>query len=50
MPELMPKYVSCPICGERVTNRGLLNHVRAIHPNEKEWIKRIRTMVAKWSK
>ena len=49
MPELMPKWVFCPVCGERVTNRGLLNHVRIKHPGEKEAIEKVRRMVAKLS-
>ena len=50
MPELMPKRVSCPVCGDWVTNRGLLNHVRIKHPREKEAIEKVRKTVAKWSK
>jgi len=47
MPNLMPEYVACPVCGERFKNTGLLNHVNARHPNDLEAIRKVREMVAK---
>jgi hypothetical protein len=47
MPKLMPEYVSCPVCGERVKNSGLLNHVRIKHPDAKPTIVKVRQLVEK---
>jgi uncharacterized C2H2 Zn-finger protein len=47
MSKLMPKYVTCPACGRRFTNRGYRNHVnkcKTMSPMERETTKRIREM------
>jgi hypothetical protein len=49
MLKLMPKYVLCPVCGGRFTNRGLLNHVRIKHPGAKASIEKVRKTVGGWS-